>query len=155
MASLIVRDPFEFVGGLNRAFDRFLQEPAIAGGCGAPSSLHRNSTIGSAVHPLALDIVEGPSELAVHASLPGFRREDISVEVDGRVLTIAATRAEEKEAEGQTFHLRERRGGSFSRRVELPQGVQSDQARAELKDGVLTLTFPKAAGAVKRSIPIH
>jgi HSP20 family protein len=153
MASLIVRDPFEFVGGLNRAFDRYLQEPAF-GGCGAPSSLHRSNS-NTAAHPLALDIVEGPSELAVHASLPGFRREDISVEVDGRVLTIAATRAEEKEAEGQTFHLRERRGGSFSRRVELPQVVQSDQARAELRDGVLTLTFPKTAGAVKRSISIN
>lgn len=144
MTNLIVRDPFEFVGGLNRVFDRFMQEPILSG--------MTNGNGG--VTPLALDIVESPSDVMVRASLPGFRREDVSVEIHDRILTISATRQEDKEESNQTFHLRERRVGSVARRVELPESVQGEAASAELKDGVLTLRFPKAAASMKRQIEI-
>lgn len=144
MTNLIVRDPFEFVGGLNRVFDRFMQEPILSG----MTNGHGGVT------PLALDIVESPSDVMVRASLPGFRREDVSVEIHDRILTISATRQEDKEESNQTFHLRERRVGSVARRVELPESVQGEAASAELKDGVLTLRFPKAAASMKRQIEI-
>lgn len=151
MTNLIVRDPFEFVGGLNRVFDRFMQEPIFSGMTNGHNDAQGG---GRGVAPLALDIVESPSDVMVRASLPGFRREDVNVEIHDRILTISATRQEDKEESNQTFHLRERRVGSVARRVELPESVQGEAASAELKDGVLTLRFPKAAASMKRQIEI-
>lgn len=104
---------------------------------------------------LALDIAEDNSHLIVRASLPGFAKENIAVEIDNGVLTIQAERAETTEDSGEQFHRRERRFGSVSRRLTLPAEVDEAGAAAELKDGVLTLRLPRASKPTGRKVAIN
>jgi HSP20 family protein len=103
---------------------------------------------------LALDISEGDGELVVQASLPGFKREDIDVQIHNGVLSIKAEHTEEKETKDARFYRKERRVGSVSRRIALPGVVSDANANAELKEGVLTLRIPQAEAAKPKQIPI-
>lgn len=105
-------------------------------------------------HALALDISEDDQNVFVRASLPGFQREDVTIEVHDSVLSIQARRTQETEDKGERWHRRERFEGSVSRRISLPSQVEDDKAKAELKDGVLTLTLPKSEKAMPRKISI-
>lgn len=127
-------------------FDDFFGEPFLA-----LSPLRAMETdVGS----LALDVSETDRDIVVRASLPGFRKDDVTVEVKGGVLTISAERDEESEEKNEKFHRRERRFGSVSRSLTLPAAVQDDRATAELKDGVLTLTLPKHEKAMPKKINV-
>lgn len=104
---------------------------------------------------LAVDVSEDAEHVIVRASLPGFRREDVQVEVDEGVLTISARREEQTEEHSEKFYRKERREGSVSRRIALPTGVNEEGAVAELGDGVLTLRLPKAEKARRHQIQIN
>lgn len=103
---------------------------------------------------LALDVSEDERDVIVRASLPGFSKDDVDVEVHDGVLTIKAEHTEEKEETGEQYYRKERRFGSMSRRVALPSAVQDDGGRAELKDGVLTLRLPKVNKSVAKKVKI-
>jgi HSP20 family protein len=132
-----VRDLLSFV-----ADDPFFRTP-----------LFKNGAAGEGT--LALDIVEGDGELIVKASVPGFKKEDIDVQIHEGVLTIRAERSEEQEREDERFYRRERRTGSVSRRVALPAEIADTDATAVLEDGVLTLRIPQAEAAKPKQIPIN
>ncbi|MHC4429376.1 MAG: Hsp20/alpha crystallin family protein [Planctomycetota bacterium] len=104
---------------------------------------------------LALDIVEGDGELIVRASLPGFAKEDIDVQIHDGVLSIKAEHAEDQESGDDHFYRRERRVGSVSRRVVLPGEITEAKAGADLADGVLTLRIPQAEASRPKQIPIE
>ncbi|HYF13656.1 MAG TPA: Hsp20/alpha crystallin family protein [Phycisphaerales bacterium] len=104
--------------------------------------------------PLALDVSETERELLVRASLPGFRKEDINVQVREGVLTISAQRGDETEERTERYHRRERYVGSVSRSVALPVAVDEEKANAQFKDGVLTLILPKQERVLPRKINI-
>ncbi|MFG0257340.1 MAG: Hsp20/alpha crystallin family protein [Phycisphaerales bacterium JB043] len=93
---------------------------------------------------LALDVSETEKEVIVRASLPGFDKEDVTIDVHESVLTISASHTEESEEQEETFVRRERRTGSLSRRIELPSAVDEGNAWAELVNGELTLRLHKA-----------
>ena len=103
---------------------------------------------------LALDVAEGDGELIVKASLPGFNREDVDVQIHNGILSIKAEQAEEKETKEGRYYRKERRVGSVSRRVALPGVVSEANAHAELKDGVLTLRIPQAEVVKPKQIPV-
>lgn len=130
--TIIRRDPFEMFSPVEGLINRLFQEPF------SPTM----PVIEEGA--LALDISESEDSLVIRASLPGFRKEDVNIEVHEGVLTISATREQETEEQNEKFYRRERRTGSVSRRVALPSMVADDQADAELKDGVLTLRLPKS-----------
>jgi HSP20 family protein len=92
----------------------------------------------------------------VTASVPGVPPSDIDITVLGDTLRIRGQRKEdiEETGEGNRWLLRERRFGAFERTVSLPSVVNSEEATADFKDGVLTITLPKADVAKPRSIPI-
>lgn len=104
---------------------------------------------------LAIDVSEENGDIVVHASLPGFRKEDIDVQVHNGVLTIKAEHTEETASKDKRYYRKERRVGSMSRRIALP-GAVADTARAEaeLKDGVLTLRIPQTEAAKPKQIAI-
>lgn len=104
---------------------------------------------------LPLDVSEDDKNVIVRASLPGFRPEDITVEVRDGILSINAQHSEELEEEDETYYRRERRFGAVSRRVALPSTVLEQETQAELKDGVLTIRVPKSPKAMPRKIQIR
>lgn len=137
-------DPFDLAVG--HVLNQFFNDPFICG----PTSQNRVDE-GS----LALDVSETDTEVIVRASLPGFRKEDVSIDVAEGVLTIKAEQAEEREEQNERFYRRERRFGSLSRRVALPTHVSESSATAQLTDGVLTLRLPKSEKAMPRKISIN
>lgn len=104
---------------------------------------------------LAVDVTEDAEAVTVKANLPGFAKEDVSIEVHEDVLAIQARRVEEKEEKTATVHRRERHVGAMSRRVLLPAPVVEAGAKAELKDGVLNLRLPKSRERQPRKITIN
>jgi HSP20 family protein len=102
-----------------------------------------------------LDISEDDKNVIVRASLPGFSQEDVDIEVQNGVLTIAAQKEETHEDSGERFLRRERRMGSVVRQIVLPEIVDEEGATADLVDGVLTLRLPKTPEAMPRKIQVR
>ena len=104
----------------------------------------------------SIDLAETDESVEVKTDLPGIRAEDVDIEIRNDYLTISGETSEEKtEAdEGRKYHRVERRSGSFARSVRLPCEVQQDEVDAELKDGVLTVTMPKAEEAKTTKVRI-
>jgi HSP20 family protein len=104
---------------------------------------------------LALDLQETDSDIVVKASLPGFKPEDLTVEISKGTLTIRGESKEEREEKRGTWHLQERRYGSVQRTFTLPTPVYEDEAKATLDDGVLTITVPKSERTPTRRLEIQ
>ncbi len=130
---------------LDEFFNSFLRSPSWTGS--TPAAIIDEGA-------LALDLSENDDEVIVRASLPGFKKEDVEVEVHDGVLSIKATRDEETEETGERFYRRERRSGSLSRRVALPGAVDNGNANAALQDGVLEVRVAKSAEARPRKLSI-
>ena len=100
-----------------------------------------------------VDVYETPNRYVITAELPGLTREDIDIKVrDGR-LTVAGARRERTSACEQ-YHRVERGHGSFSRTFQLPYAIDETAVTADLRDGVLTITCPKATDASSRRIQV-
>ncbi|MDP9351248.1 MAG: Hsp20/alpha crystallin family protein [Chloroflexota bacterium] len=140
-------DPFREVLTLRDAMNRLFEDSVVR-----PSSVQA-SQVGSG-YGLALDVEESGDNYTVRASLPGFRPEDVQVQVVGDTLSISAQHRSEQERNENNYLLRERRMGSVSRTITLPQRVQSDQAQATFDNGELVLTLPKAEEVRPRQIKI-
>jgi HSP20 family protein len=107
----------------------------------------------AATYP-ALNLWEEGDQLVAEAETPGFRRDDLDISVQNNLLTIKGKReaiATEKDA---TYHRRERVAREFERTIALPYEVASDKVEATLRDGVLTITLPKAEVARTRKIAV-
>lgn len=102
----------------------------------------------------ALDMSETASTIEVRVDLPGFKAEDINVELSQNVLTVSGHRTEEKSVEEKTFHRNERRVGKFSRSITLPASVVEDNVEAQYRDGVLTITLQKSEASKTRKIEV-
>jgi HSP20 family protein len=102
----------------------------------------------------ALDIFEDKDSLIVTAELPGMKKEDIDISLHDGALTISGERKNEKEYDGAQTSRSERFFGRFQRSVTLPKAVDADQVKATYKDGILTVTLPKAAEAKPRQIEV-
>ena len=89
------------------------------------------------------DVKETKEAYVFKADLPGVKESDIEISVTGNRLAVSGQRQEEKRDEGDQYYAYERSYGSFSRSFTLPEGVDVDQVRAELKDGVLNVVVPK------------
>ena len=109
---------------------------------------------GTGAYAFPLNVYQTGEELKVEALLPGVSEEDVQVDIDRGVLTIAAKRQGWEPQEGQQWYVREIQPGQFTRAFSLPFPVEVEQVRAHFTNGVLTLTLPKAESAKPRQIPI-
>jgi HSP20 family protein len=100
-----------------------------------------------------VDILETPDSYVVLAELPGLAQDDVQLQVRDDRLTIAGRRRE-RESACEQFHRIERGHGTFSRTFQLPVPVDADRITADLRDGVLTVTCPKATDGPSRRIHI-
>lgn len=105
---------------------------------------------------IKLDVSETDKAYEVKAEIPGAKKEDIHVHVDGSYVSISAERREEREKkEGERALLREIVQGSVSRGFSLPLAIDEREVQAKLEDGVLRLTLPKRSGGAARRIDIR
>lgn len=100
------------------------------------------------------EVKETKEALVLKADLPGVKADDLDVSVKSNVLSISGKREQEKKTEEEHFHMVERSFGSFTRSFTLPEGVDTKGLDAELKDGVLTVTLPKAPEAKPQRVQI-
>ncbi len=105
-------------------------------------------------HP-CLDMYESAAGVTISVELPGLSREDISLEIEGRGLIVSGERRPEKEPGDGVFHMLERSHGRFARRVDLPEGLDLSATRAVLRDGVLTVSVPRAPSGGSRRIQVE
>lgn len=102
----------------------------------------------------SFEVKETPGAYVFKADLPGVRREDVDIHVEGNRLSIRGRREAEPRGDNETYHAFERSFGSFSRSFLLPEPVAAEHVHAELKEGVLTLSVPKSPGARPQKIHI-
>jgi HSP20 family protein len=118
-----------------------------AGGAGAGTAL--------AMRPMPLDLQETEAAFICKADVPGLNKEDVSVIVDGNVLSIKAEKKEEKEEEGGTgetgrWHRKERSRSFVQRSIRMPESADLENIKAKLEGGTLSLQIPKKAEAETR-----
>jgi len=109
---------------------------------------------GSSVH-MAVDIYEKDDKLVFEAELPGIEKENIKVDVKGRLLTIAGEHKSEEESKENGRYRRERRFGKFERSFKLPFDATEDLIDATYKDGVLVLKVDKPEEQKPKQITIN
>jgi HSP20 family protein len=107
---------------------------------------------------ISLDIDEDAATYTVTSEMPGLKADNIRVTMDGDMLVIVGEHPEEvieEKDDNKRTLMRERRYGRYSRRVQLPGGVDIDRAEASYEDGVLTLTLPKSEQTIQKMIPVR
>lgn len=125
---------------MDRLMDEFFSVPSAArSGWGLPM----------------IDLYQTDDEVVVKATLPGLEPDDLDIQVVGDTLTIRGEVTKEEDQKEKTYHIREHQYQSFSRSVTLPVLVKSDKAVAEMKNGVLTLTLPKAEETKPKVITVR
>jgi HSP20 family protein len=108
---------------------------------------------GGSVLP-AIDLYQDDEQVVVRAALPGLKPDDVQISVTADMLTLRGEFKLENESKEVTYHLREQRYGAFERSLRLPTDVQTDKARAEFNNGVLTISLPKAEAVKPKLINI-
>jgi HSP20 family protein len=103
----------------------------------------------------AVDIFERGDNLILSAELPGVRREELDLKVEGNVLTLRGERLRDKTIQEEQYHRVERSYGTFSRSFTLPSTVDSSRIEARFKDGILEVVLPKAEDAKPKKIDVQ
>jgi HSP20 family protein len=137
-------DPFrEFItlrDSMDRLFDRTLSR--------------MDSDFDTVSWALPLDVIESNEEFVVKASLPGIDPDDLEINYSENTLTIRGETKMEQEVEESRYHLRERRYGRFSRSISLPSKIDSDEIKADYRNGILTLHLPKTEEVKPKRISV-
>ncbi len=143
MANITRIDPFNLSGKspFDDVFEGFFR-PVIANKEATPQ--------------IKIDVQEDKENYKVHAEIPGVKKEDIHVNVDGNQVSISAETRQEKEVKEGTKVLRsERYYGKVSRSFYLENEIDESKADAEYKDGVLELTLPKKAISSSKRVSVR
>ena len=97
---------------------------------------------------------EGQSNYTVKFDMPGVKKDDVKIELDGNKLSVSAERREEKKTEDKRSRFSEITYGAFQRQFTLPGPVDESKVDAKFENGVLILTMPKTHHATTKQIPI-
>ncbi len=141
MATLVRWEPFRELASIHNEMSRLLNH------------LEGNGTTAQTWVP-ALDVWETDDDLVYAFDLPGISKDDVSIELEDGMLTVAARRERRFEVKEDRYARFERRFGTFTRTVALPQGVNEGSIRAEFKDGVLEVHVAKPEETKPRRIEI-
>lgn len=128
--------PFSELMSLRQAMDKLFEDSFVR-----PSCLLAGFSEAGAP---AIDAYHTANEVVVKAALPGIKSEDVSIDITGDTPTIKGEAKTEQEIKREDYFYQERLYGSFSRRLTLPSGLEAEKAGANLENGLLTVTVPKA-----------
>jgi HSP20 family protein len=133
-------DPLDLFEDMQTDLTRFLGAPFGAWPFGR--QLRQIAPFPTARTP-RVDVFERNGDIVVKAELPGVKKEDVDLSIEGSDLILRAEQREEREVKEENWYRMERNYGSIYRRLPLPEGVQTDRISASLHDGVLDVTIPK------------
>jgi HSP20 family protein len=142
MATMVRWAPLSEMAQLHNELSRFMN-----------GLLDSNGRTSQSWVPVA-DVWETEQEVVYAFDLPGIPEDKISVELDDSTLTVTAERAREQQVEDGRYYRFERRFGTFSRAIALPQGVTEEHVRAVYENGVLELHVAKPEQPKPRKIQI-
>ncbi|MCS7010000.1 MAG: Hsp20/alpha crystallin family protein [Anaerolineales bacterium] len=143
MSSLIRWEPMREMMTLREAMDRLFDE-----------AFTRPLTLSGFAPMPAIDMYQTDDEIVVRAALPGLKPEDVQLSVTNGMLILRGEFKQKEEKKEATWHIREHRYGSFERALALPVDVETEKARAEFEDGILTIVLPKAEAVKPKTISI-
>ena len=104
----------------------------------------------------AIEVKEKEGKLLVTAELPGLKKEDVKVHIDGDTLVVEGERKPEKEEKREGYYHSERSYGQFYRSILLPEGAKTDQTAAQFNNGVLEVSVPiPEAKEARKEIPVQ
>lgn len=104
---------------------------------------------------LAVDVFENAKEMVVKAPVAGVDPSNIDITITDDMVMVRGERVEEKEVDESSYHLKECYWGSFSRTVNLPTKGIPDEAKADFKNGILTIRVPKAETNKLRKLKVN
>ena len=138
-------DPFRDIERVHDEMDRtltlFLRSP-------------ENGLAWGAAWVPSIEVSEDEDRFTVRAEIPGVTKGEVSLNLTDDVLTIRGERKNNREEKSDHYLFRETTYGTFHREVVLPEAVKAEQAKAEYKDGILTVTLPKAGDSKRHEIKI-
>ena len=105
--------------------------------------------VGRTINMPAVNIVENKDDFAVSVAVPGMKKDDFNIDVEGNMLTIGCDREEKREEKDARFTRKEYNYASFSRSFTLPEEVNREKIDARYEEGVLKLILPKKEEARK------
>jgi HSP20 family protein len=104
---------------------------------------------------IRMDVEETDKDYVITADIPGMKKEDIKVAIEGNTVSIQAqTATEQEQKEGRNIVRRERYLGQQYRSFTLPQEIDDKSAQAEYENGVLKLSLPKKTGSISKNLAI-
>lgn len=134
-------DMFSLQREMNKVFDSFFRsvdEPGLLNASWTP----------------AVDVAEEDNDYIVKVELPGVSKDDVKITLESNILTVRGEKKAEKEIDEKNYHRTERSYGSFQRSFALPTTVKNDNIGAEYKDGILSITLPKAEEVKPKQIEV-
>ena len=147
MSNLTRWEPVREMMTLREAMDRLFDDAFTR-----PFSLNREG--GSTWSSPAIDMYQTDNDVVVKAALPGFKPDEVQINVTGDILTIKGEVKHEEEKKDKSWHIREQRWDSFERSLRLPTGVISDKAKADFDNGILTISLPKSEEVRPKTIAV-
>jgi HSP20 family protein len=142
-----VRELNSLQSEVNRLFNTFFDSPTSTGRAGNGGGVQRWLP--------AMDLVETDDHFVLRADLPGLSEEDVTIELEDDVLTVAGERKAEHEDKREGFYRVERSFGQFRRTLTLPDGVDADRIEAKFEKGVLEVRIPKPEQRKPRRVAIQ
>lgn len=146
MKTIVRWNPQRNLSNIQNEFDRLMDSfftPPVLG------------NVANANWGLALDVAEDATHYTITAALPGVKGDELEITLDKDVLTIKGHMQQEEEREGVRYHLRERRYGSFSRSIRLPENVNAEAIEASHENGIVTIAIPKAEAVKPKRINVN
>ena len=125
--SLVPWNPFRDVDNIGREMSHFFDFPSKLFGGSSPR----------------VDVYQTENEVIVKAEIPGVSKKDLNLYIDENSIRLSGQTRKENELKDENVYRAERYYGSFSRTIPLPAEVKSEEAKAEYKDGILSITVPK------------
>ena len=136
--------PLREMETLRRDFDRMFNELAVPANTGSVIDWTP-----------AIELKDAGDNLVLRASLPGIDAKDVNVEVTNEAVLLSGEHRYEQKTEDKKLFKSEFRYGKFQRVIPLPVAIINDQAQAEFKDGILTLSLPKVVEARNKVVKIN
>jgi HSP20 family protein len=148
MMNLVKWNPWREMPTMHNRMSRILSDPFFH-----VSQLMDEDSLGM-WNPV-VDLYEKDNHFVIKAELPGIDKDNIKIDLKDRVLTLSGERTYDNEVKEDNYYRKERSYGKFQRAFRLPADVDSDNIKAEFKDGILQVDVPKPEQAKAKKVTIH